>query len=58
MEECATAYARPKDKDDRADLLAAAEESLDRLAHLAASLLDVSPLQAGGCSSPSAGSAR
>ncbi len=28
--------------DDRADLLAAAEESLDRLAHLAASLLDVS----------------
>jgi len=34
--------------DDRADLLAAAEESLDRLAHLAASLLDVSRLQAGG----------
>jgi two-component system, OmpR family, sensor histidine kinase KdpD len=33
--------------DDRADLLAAAEESLDRLAHLAASLLDVSRLQAG-----------
>ena len=32
--------------DDRADLLAAAEESLDRLAHLAASLLDVSLLQA------------
>jgi len=32
---------------DRADLLAAAEESLDRLAHLAASLLDVSRLQAG-----------
>ncbi len=30
--------------DDRADLLAAAEESLDRLAHLAASLLDVSRL--------------
>ena len=34
--------------DDRADLLAAAEESLDRLARLAASLLDVSRLQAGG----------
>jgi two-component system, OmpR family, sensor histidine kinase KdpD len=33
--------------DDRADLLAAAEESLERLAHLAASLLDVSRLQAG-----------
>ena len=33
--------------DDCADLLAAAEESLDRLAHLAASLLDVSRLQAG-----------
>ena len=33
--------------DDRADLLAAAEESLDRLARLAASLLDVSRLQAG-----------
>lgn len=33
--------------DDRADLLAAAEESLDRLAHLVASLLDVSRLQAG-----------
>ena len=33
--------------DDRTDLLAAAEESLDRLAHLAASLLDVSRLQAG-----------
>ena len=33
--------------DDRADLLAAAEESLDQLAHLAASLLDVSRLQAG-----------
>src|SRR5208282_3494202 len=33
--------------DDRADLLAAAEESLDRLAHLAASLLDMSRLQAG-----------
>ena len=33
--------------DDRADLLAAAEESLDRLAQLAASLLDVSRLQAG-----------
>jgi two-component system sensor histidine kinase KdpD len=33
--------------DDRADLLAAAEESLDRLAHLAANLLDVSRLQAG-----------
>jgi two-component system sensor histidine kinase KdpD len=33
--------------DDRADLLAAAEESLDHLAHLAASLLDVSRLQAG-----------
>jgi signal transduction histidine kinase len=32
---------------DRADLLAAAEESLDRLAHLAVSLLDVSRLQAG-----------
>jgi two-component system sensor histidine kinase KdpD len=32
---------------DRADLLAAAEESLDQLAHLAASLLDVSRLQAG-----------
>ena len=33
--------------DDRTDLLVAAEESLDRLAHLAASLLDVSRLQAG-----------
>ena len=33
--------------DDHADLLAAAEESLDRLARLAASLLDVSRLQAG-----------
>jgi two-component system, OmpR family, sensor histidine kinase KdpD len=33
--------------DDRAELLAAAEESLDLLAHLAASLLDVSRLQAG-----------
>jgi len=33
--------------DDRADLLAATEESLDRLAHLAANLLDVSRLQAG-----------
>jgi len=33
--------------DDRVDLLTAAEESLDRLAHLAASLLDVSRLQAG-----------
>jgi two-component system sensor histidine kinase KdpD len=32
---------------DRADLLAAAEESLDRLAHLAASPLDVSRLQVG-----------
>jgi two-component system sensor histidine kinase KdpD len=32
---------------DRADLLAAAEESLDRLARLAASLLDVSRLQVG-----------
>jgi two-component system, OmpR family, sensor histidine kinase KdpD len=32
---------------DRADLLAAAEESLDRLARLAASPLDVSRLQAG-----------
>jgi two-component system sensor histidine kinase KdpD len=32
---------------DRADLLAAAEDSLDQLAHLAASLLDVSRLQAG-----------
>jgi two-component system, OmpR family, sensor histidine kinase KdpD len=32
---------------DRANLLAAAEESLDRLARLAASLLDVSRLQAG-----------
>jgi two-component system, OmpR family, sensor histidine kinase KdpD len=32
---------------DRADLLAAAEEALDRLARLAASLLDVSRLQAG-----------
>jgi len=31
--------------DDREELLAAAEESLDRLAHLAASLLDVSRLQ-------------
>ena len=38
--------------DDRADLLAAAEESLDRLAHLAASLLDVSRLQARGRCSP------
>jgi len=34
--------------DDRTNLLAAAEESLDRLAHLAASLLDMSRLQAGG----------
>ena len=33
--------------EDRADLLAAAEESLDRLAYLVASLLDVSRLQAG-----------
>ena len=33
--------------DDRGELLAAAEESLDRLTHLAASLLDVSRLQAG-----------
>jgi two-component system sensor histidine kinase KdpD len=33
--------------DDRTDLLTAAEESLDRLARLAASLLDVSRLQAG-----------
>jgi two-component system, OmpR family, sensor histidine kinase KdpD len=33
--------------DDREELLAAAEESLDLLAHLAASLLDVSRLQAG-----------
>ena len=33
--------------DDREDLLAAAEESLDRLARLAGSLLDVSRLQAG-----------
>jgi two-component system sensor histidine kinase KdpD len=33
--------------DDRDELLAAAEESLDQLAHLAASLLDVSRLQAG-----------
>ena len=33
--------------DDRADLLAAAEEALDRLAHLVASLLDASRLQAG-----------
>src|ERR1700729_3421182 len=33
--------------DDRADLLAAAEESLDRVAHLTAGLLDVSRLQAG-----------
>ena len=33
--------------DDRADLLAATEESLDRLAHLTASLLDMSRLQAG-----------
>ena len=38
--------------DDRADLLAAAEESLDRLAHLTASLLDMSRLQAGGRCSP------
>jgi two-component system sensor histidine kinase KdpD len=34
--------------DDREELLATAEESLDLLAHLAASLLDVSRLQAGG----------
>jgi two-component system, OmpR family, sensor histidine kinase KdpD len=33
--------------DDRADLLAAAEESLDRLAHLTAGMLDMSRLQAG-----------
>jgi signal transduction histidine kinase len=33
--------------DDRDELLTAAEESLDLLAHLAASLLDVSRLQAG-----------
>jgi two-component system sensor histidine kinase KdpD len=33
--------------DDREELLASAEESLDLLAHLAASLLDVSRLQAG-----------
>jgi signal transduction histidine kinase len=33
--------------DDREELLATAEESLDLLAHLAASLLDVSRLQAG-----------
>jgi two-component system sensor histidine kinase KdpD len=33
--------------DDRAELLATAEESLDLLAHLTASLLDVSRLQAG-----------
>jgi K+-sensing histidine kinase KdpD len=33
--------------DDRAELLATAEESLDPLAHLTASLLDVSRLQAG-----------
>src|SRR6266702_7300734 len=33
--------------DDREDLLAAAEESLDRLARLAGGLLDVSRLQAG-----------
>jgi two-component system sensor histidine kinase KdpD len=33
--------------DDRTDLLAAAEEALDRLAHLVASLLDASRLQAG-----------
>jgi two-component system sensor histidine kinase KdpD len=33
--------------EDREELLAAAEESLDLLAHLAASLLDVSRLQAG-----------
>ena len=33
--------------DDRAELLAAAEESLDRLTQLVASLLDVSRLQAG-----------
>jgi two-component system sensor histidine kinase KdpD len=37
----------PLTTDDRADLLTAAEESLDRLAHLTASLLDVSRLQAG-----------
>src|ERR1700722_17067185 len=33
--------------DDRADLLAVAEESLDQLARLTASLLDVGRLQAG-----------
>jgi two-component system, OmpR family, sensor histidine kinase KdpD len=33
--------------DDQAELLATADESLDRLAHLAASLLDVTRLQAG-----------
>src|ERR1700691_49089 len=33
--------------DDRAELLAAAEESLDLLGHLTASLLDVSRLEAG-----------
>jgi two-component system sensor histidine kinase KdpD len=33
--------------EDRAELLATAEESLDQLTHLAASLLDVSRLQAG-----------
>lgn len=35
------------DEDDRAELLATAEESLDRLARLVANLLDMSRLQAG-----------
>ena len=37
----------PLTTDDRAGLLTAAEESLDQLAHLTASLLDMSRLQAG-----------
>ena len=35
--------------DDRGELLAAADESLDRLARITASLLDMSRLQAGSC---------
>ncbi len=39
----------PLTADDRGELLAAADESLDQLARLAAGLLDMSRLQAGSC---------
>ena len=43
----------PLTEEDRAELLATAEESLDRLSGLVENLLDMSRLQAGASRSPS-----